>query len=82
MTPRGQLMIEHRLIEKYLALAGRKVAAMTEGAYDPLLLDAVVDFIRTYADRTHHGKEEKILFEELSRKSMSPADLAAMKQLV
>jgi hemerythrin-like domain-containing protein len=82
MTPRGQLMIEHRLIEKYLAFAGRTVAAMTEVTYDPLLLDAVVDFIRTYADRTHHGKEENILFEELSRKSMSPTDLAAMEALV
>jgi hemerythrin-like domain-containing protein len=75
-------MIEHRLIEKYLAFAGRAVGVMTEATYDPFLLDAVVDFIRTYADRTHHGKEEHILFAELSKKGMSPSDLAAMEALV
>lgn len=82
MKPRGQLMIEHRLIEKYLAQAAAKIEAMAEEAYDPVLVDTVVDFIRTYADRTHHGKEEDILFAELGKKSMRPADTEAMRELV
>ena len=27
-------------------------------------VDAVVDFIRVYADRTYHGREEDILFRD------------------
>ena len=33
-----------------------------------------MDFIRTYADRCHHGKEEDILFREVKKKDM-PDDL-------
>ncbi len=82
MKPRGPLMMEHRLIEKMLALADRKAAAMGEGSYDPVFVDAVVDFIKTYADRTHHGKEENILFAELEKKSLGEADAKALRELV
>jgi hemerythrin-like domain-containing protein len=47
-----------------------------------LLIDAAVDFIRTYADRTHHGKEEDILFAELRARELSAYDRRAMDQLV
>ena len=56
MKPRGPLMKEHRLIEKMLALANQRVATMSAESYDPVFIDTVVDFIKTYADRTHHGK--------------------------
>jgi hemerythrin-like domain-containing protein len=46
------------------------------------LIDAIVDFIKTYADRTHHGKEEEILFLELSKKNLAGDDLASMNELV
>lgn len=82
MKPRGPLMIEHRLIEKMLALADRKAAAMTAESYDPVFVDAVVDFIKTYADRTHHGKEENILFADLGKKSLDDADARAMDDLI
>ena len=39
---------------------------------DPLFIDTAVDFIRMYADRTHHGKEEDILFAELANKDLDP----------
>jgi len=39
---------------------------------NPLFIDIAVDFIRMYADRTHHGKEEDILFRDLEKKSLSP----------
>jgi hemerythrin-like domain-containing protein len=82
MKPRGQLMIEHRLIEKLLAAAASLSDRMNSGNYDPVLIDSIVDFIRTYADRTHHGKEEDILFRELSKKALAGDDLAAMNGLI
>jgi hemerythrin-like domain-containing protein len=41
-----------------------------------------VDFIRTYADRTHHGKEEDILFRELIKKQLSQEHARIMEELV
>ncbi|MBN2352962.1 MAG: hemerythrin domain-containing protein [Spirochaetales bacterium] len=82
MKPRGLLMIEHRLIEKTLKLAERESERVRAGRVDTLFIDTVVDFIRTYADRTHHGKEEDILFRELEKKPLSQADAAAMRELV
>lgn len=67
MKPRGPLMMEHRLIEKMLVLADQQAAAMNEESFDPVFVDTVVDFIKTYADRTHHGKEENILFADLGK---------------
>ncbi|HEY1405961.1 MAG TPA: hemerythrin domain-containing protein, partial [Spirochaetota bacterium] len=75
-------MIEHRLIEKVLALAAHKAAEMHEANYDPVMIDTIVDFIKTYADRTHHGKEEDILFARLAEKKMSPEDEKIMNELV
>jgi len=82
VKPRGRLMVEHRLIEKYLAQAADRIGAMKDDTYDPVLVDGVVDFIRTYADRTHHGKEEDILFAGLAKKEMRPTDTEAMRTLV
>jgi hemerythrin-like domain-containing protein len=54
----------------------------TTNQVDPLFIDTVVDFIRVYADRTHHGKEEDILFSELSKKQMLDQDMQIMDKLV
>ena len=83
MQSRGPLMIEHRLIEKMLALMDRKRAEIERGGQvDPVYIDRVVDFIRTYADRTHHGKEEDILFAVLAQKGLSAEDQRVMDELV
>jgi hemerythrin-like domain-containing protein len=82
MKPRGPLMIEHRLIEKVLKLSARKAATITESNYDPILIDTIVDFIKTYADRTHHGKEEDILFVRLAEKKMDADSTQIMNELV
>ena len=49
---------------------------------DPLFIDTAVDFVRTYADRTHHGKEEDILFKDLARKPLRESDSSVMAELV
>jgi hemerythrin-like domain-containing protein len=82
MKPRGPLMVEHRLIEKVLKVAARKASTLTENNYDPILIETIVDFIRTYADRTHHGKEEGILFIELAKKKMDPDNTRIMNELI
>jgi len=82
MKPRGPLMIEHRLIEKVLKVAERRAPSFSATAYDPIFIETIVDFVRTYADRTHHGKEEDILFTELAKVRLDPADAAMMADLV
>ena len=76
MMPIGPLMIEHRLIERMIALMREELARMErEKTVNGLFIETAVDFIRTYADRCHHGKEEDILFRELGKKKM-PAEYA------
>lgn len=83
MQARGPLMVEHRLIERMLGLI--KVALeeiRLSGKVDPVFVDTAVDFIRMYADRTHHGKEEDILFRELEKRDISADDRRIMNELV
>ncbi|MEW6594040.1 MAG: hemerythrin domain-containing protein [Thermodesulfobacteriota bacterium] len=83
MQARAPLMIEHRLIEKMLALIERKLVLVEEtGKIDPFFVDIAVDFIRSYADRTHHGKEEDILFSSLERKPLKPEHRRIMNELI
>ena len=83
MKPRGPLMIEHRLIEKMLKIIAKELASIRKNnVVNPVFIDTVVDFIQTYADRTHHGKEEDILFRELEKKRMDPANTGLMKELI
>jgi hemerythrin-like domain-containing protein len=83
MKPRGPLMIEHRLIERMLKIVESEAVKITEGgSVDPIFIDITVDFIRTYADRTHHGKEEDILFRGLEKKDISKKDNKMMQELI
>lgn len=80
MKPIGPLMWEHRLIEKMLGVMMRHMdQAETDKKINPVVIDVAVDFIRTYADRTHHGKEEEILFRDLAIKELT-ADLKSTMQ--
>lgn len=76
-------MIEHRLIERMIKVLDRQRAAIGEGnPPDSDLLDTAVEFMRTYADRCHHGKEEDLLFTKLRTKEMSPDMVQAMDRLI
>ncbi|MBD3367755.1 MAG: cation-binding protein [Candidatus Eisenbacteria bacterium] len=82
MLPIGPLMIEHRLIERMIDLARREADRIENGGpIDTDFIRDMVDFMRTYADRTHHGKEEDILFRELRERDLSDDDMALMKEL-
>jgi hemerythrin-like domain-containing protein len=83
MKPIGPLMHEHRLIERMIAVIGhRKDDMARDRKADPVFIDTAVDFIRIYADRTHHGKEEDILFRDLAKKKMSPDHARIMQELL
>ena len=89
MQPIGPLMTEHRLIERLVALLQQEleriqsnVAVDPEFAFvDPVFIDLAVDFLQTYADRCHHGKEEGLLFAALRQKDLSPAHRQIMAEL-
>ncbi|MDD5673396.1 MAG: hemerythrin domain-containing protein, partial [Chitinivibrionales bacterium] len=83
MQARGPLMVEHRLIERMLALIDKEVKKIEKsGAINHEFINEAVDFIRMYADRTHHGKEEEIFFRELEKKPLSTKDRALMEELI
>jgi hemerythrin-like domain-containing protein len=83
MLPIGPLMIEHRLIERMIRLIEKMIEALSQGAHvDLAFLDFTVDFIRTYADRCHHGKEENILFHDLEEKKLSPILRNILQELI
>ena len=83
MQARGALMIEHRLIERMLSVIEDALGKIeSKQKVDPVFVDIAVDFIRVYADRTHHGKEEDILFRELRNKPLSDEDRTAMDELI
>ncbi|MDX9708845.1 MAG: hemerythrin domain-containing protein [Trichloromonas sp.] len=62
---------EHRLILRMIALAEKNAEKVERGEYRNwrFFLDAV-DFIRDYADRFHHAKEEDVLFVALMKNGM------------
>jgi hemerythrin-like domain-containing protein len=83
MKPIGPLMIEHRLIERMVALLGGVLETMKKKMeVNTDLINAGVDFFRTYADRTHHGKEEEIFFRDLSMKELSAEARKMMERLI
>lgn len=83
MKPIGPLMWEHRLIERMVKILQSEIKRMREQqVVDGVLIDQAVDFFRTYADRTHHGKEEDILFRDLAPKSLSVDHKRIMDELV
>ena len=83
MKPIGPLMIEHRLIERMIGLLEGELKTMKSAAeVNTGLIIAGVDFFRMYADRTHHGKEEDILFKRLRDKAMSDEEQEMMRQLI
>jgi len=60
------LVDEHKLILRMIALVEKNTELLVQGKFRnwQFYLDAV-DFIRNYADRFHHAKEEDVLFLEL-----------------
>ncbi len=83
MKPVAPLMIEHRLIDRMLALLALEHRRIVESEnIDYGFLDVSIDFLKTYVDKYHHGKEEDILFRELDEKPLSPEDRKMLNELI
>ena len=83
MHPIGPLMHEHRLIERLVRLIVKEAAAIESGRRpDHRFIDNAVDFFKYFADRCHHGKEEKILFKELAAKPLSTDERRILQELI
>ncbi len=64
--PTQVLKDEHELILQALDALEQKISALERGAPpDQAYFEKAVDFIRTFADRCHHGKEENLLFRTM-----------------
>ncbi len=67
-----QVMVdEHKLILRMITLVEKNTVLMEQGEFRnwQFYLDAV-DFIRNFADRFHHAKEEDVLFKALVANGM------------
>ncbi len=83
MMPIGLLMIEHRLIQRIVPLLERERCHLQEShPPDVELLRAAIDFLHSYVDRCHHGKEEDILFSALREKELSHQHQVILDELL
>ncbi|MCL4533696.1 MAG: hemerythrin domain-containing protein [Bacteroidetes bacterium] len=66
-SPTEILKDEHRVIERVLAVLRRAAARLEAGErVDPSVFERGIDFIRNFADRYHHAKEENALFTTMA----------------
>jgi len=73
MRPTEILEAEHRVIEQVLSCLERMATIGTEaGRIDADPAREAIDFLRNFADRCHHGKEEAQLFPAMESRGFSP----------
>lgn len=83
MLPIAPLMIEHRLIERMIKLMDGEAGRIRQGGLPNVdFINVAIDFIRIYADKLHHGKEEDILFKDLAKKGLSTEHKRIMDELI
>jgi len=71
MTPIELLMHEHEIILMVLGAVEAEAQRIQDGGrVDVVKADQMVDFIRNFADRCHHAKEEDLLFVRLQERGM------------
>jgi hemerythrin-like domain-containing protein len=69
MQPTETLKHEHRVIERVLAVLERASDKLARNeAVDVAVFTQAVDFIRNFADRCHHAKEEDNLFRRMGER--------------
>ena len=72
MRPTEDLMNEHRVIERMLVVVSRAADRLNEGReVGSEVFVGAADFFKNFADRCHHGKEEKLLFKKMMERGVS-----------
>lgn len=73
LPPYATLAREHRLIERALEVLRRFCDdAVRRKRLDPEIAREILHFLREFADRNHHIKEERILFPAIESASFFP----------
>ena len=68
MKATKQLMEEHNAILVVLSVMEKiKTKLLNDETINPHHIDEIIDFLRTFADKCHHGKEENLLFPAMER---------------
>lgn len=71
-NPINILIEEHKLITRFLSILELKVKKMEqENQLDEQFINIITDFLGSFVDRSHHGKEEDIFFKELKQKELA-----------
>ncbi len=75
MLATDELKQEHRVIERMLAVIDAAAEKQRMGqTLPPDFFPRVVDFVRNFADRCHHGKEEENLFKAMEKHGIPGQD--------
>lgn len=72
MKPKDNLMHDHKIIEVMLGIM-TKIGEGIRKHRDPELeeIEKIIEFLRVFADKLHHGKEETIYFPALFEAGMA-----------
>ena len=82
MKPIGPLMKEHRVIDRMIPLMVTESHRIDQTReVDSTVITAVIDFFKTYVDRTHHTKEEDFFFDSLESKNLTPELRRTLQEL-
>jgi len=83
MQPIEMLMKEHGVIERMIRLTAREAEKIRyKNRVDVDFIHTAIDFIRNYADKCHHGKEEDILFRDALKKPLSVGHRGLLEELM
>lgn len=70
-SPTEMLEAEHRVIARIVGITPVLADRIEEGeVIRPDVMQGIVEFMRIYADKCHHGKEEELLFPALVEKGV------------
>jgi len=77
-----RLMEEHRVIKNTLDVFEAEIAQIKEQQQvDLLAIETSIDFVRTYTDLVHQGKED-ILFRKLLQKKLAAEPVQVLNELI
>jgi hemerythrin-like domain-containing protein len=72
-SPIDKLKAEHQIILQGISLLEKGASRLENGAdVSPDYFRKAIEFIRNYADKYHHAKEENILFVKMGQLGFSP----------
>jgi hemerythrin-like domain-containing protein len=83
MFPVDVLVSEHVLIIRVVNLIRKETEQIVKTqTIQPNTITQFIGFLRVFADKYHHGKEEGLLFRELSQRKLNETDKKLMFELM